>query len=884
MFSALYISECFSQESLLNKKISISFDNTILKEALISIEKHSGISFAYSDLPELNQKVTAAFTDQKISDILNVFFDNTSLTYKVVGSTISIYSTSEKKTNQTIHGYIYDKNTGEALIGATIYESNTYKGAFSNEFGFFSFTLPSGKYDLNISFLGYSNQKISFTDDTAVMIYMAPETRTIDEVVINAQRDDDFVTSSDMGNVNLATKTIKEIPSLGGEADMLKAITLLPGVKQGTDGTAGIYVRGGGPDQNLILLDGVPLYNTYHLWGYLSTFNADAINNVEVTKGAFPARYGGRLSSVVDVTMNNGNNHEWEKKITFGLMSGRISASGPLKKDTSSLFLSARRTYADLILVPLYASQKKLHNSSTKTGYNFTDLNMKLNYRFSGKNRLYLSTYLSRDKWYNNKTEYADNPFEYQDKQKHNEGWGNAIVALRWNHLFSKKLFVNTTAYYTGYNYYASDNDKVTSDNTEEIPELKNTTKHYSNINDFCLKQDYQFYVTNRQSIRYGAGGIYHLFKPDVTSYYSQTSEATINYKDENNSIRSGELYAYLEDEFELASVLRINAGLNASGFLVQNTAYYSIQPRISGRIMLNRNVSLKAGYSQMTQYLHLLTTSSLVQSSDLWVTATNKINPQLANLYSLGFAWYLMKNFQLEAEAYYKTMDMLIAYREGYESMDPDTPLEDNVTVGRGESYGTELLLRKIHGNPTGWIGYTLSKTDRQFNDLNNGKTFPYKFDRRHDISFVANYRLSQKWDLNLTWLFSSGMRTTVPTLSHLNPYYTGKDIYWTEFITPNDVDAIYYTSGRTNYFETRNNYKLPDYHRLDITATLHKKTKRDNRVELTFGITNVYNRLNPTYYLPMGDESGQDSNIIKYEAVTLFPIMPTFTYNLTF
>ncbi len=884
LFFSIFTCKVFSQENILNKTISIDFKNITIKEALIKIQKQNSIEFAYSDLDQLNLKVNGSFQNKTIKEILDNLLKNTSLEYKVIRGRIAIYKSKNSNSKQTVHGYIYDKTTGEVLIGATVYDITSYKGTISNQFGFFSLTMPSDEYLLKISFLGYNSQELFFADDAIVTIFLEPETKTMEEVVIKADKDDDFITASSMGITKVTAKNIQSIPSLAGESDMLKAITLLPGVKQGTDGSAGFYVRGGGPDQNLILLDGVPLYNPFHLWGYLSTFSADAINNVEIIKGAFPARYGGRLSSVVDVSMNDGNNKDWDKRVSIGLLSSKASLSGPIKKDTSAMFLSVRRTYLDLILVPVYAMIKNLDNSKTRTGYNFTDVNFKINYKFSNKNKWYLSAYWSRDILYNTKIEGGSEAV-YEDKSKHNEGWGNGIVALRWNHLFSDKLFSNTTAYYTGYNYFFLDKNEVESKDQSVAKDVISIDKEYSRIHDFCLKQDYQYIISSKQSLRFGLGGITHFFQPKVKYFYYKSDEGEKESRDNANNIDAQELYLYIEDELEVNSFLRINGGLHATTFLVGRKTYTSIQPRFSGRIQLLKNLAIKGGYSQMAQFLHLLAESSLTQSSDLWVSTTQNIKPQKAELYSLGMAWFPKRKYQLEIEGYYKIMKNIIRYKDGYQFMAPDISWEEKVTVGEGESYGTEILLRKNKGNFTGWIGYTLSWTNRIFSDINNGDAFPYKFDRRHDISFTSTYSISENWNINLNWVYSTGMRISTPTASYINPYYNGHTYNWIEFVTPNDVDATFRTTGRTDGFSATNNYKLPDYHRLDITATWKKLTKRNNERELTFGLTNVYNRYNPTYYIPMAtEELNNESTKFKYETITMFPLMPTFTYTINF
>ncbi len=692
------------------------------------------------------------------------------------------------------------------------------------------------------------------------------------------------VISSGQGRIKLNADEINAIPAMAGETDVLKAITLLPGIKQGVDGSSGFYVRGGGADQNLILLDGVPLYNPYHLWGFLSTFNADAINNIEITKGAFPARYGGRLSSVLDITMKEGNNQKWQKEVSIGLLSAKASISGPLIKDKSSIMISGRRTYADLIIVPILKKQNSQDDTEKTEGYNFTDLNLKYNCIFSNKDRLFVSGFFSRDKYYLDKKTTNSGEVTTTENQKRDEGWGNISGSVRWNHLFGDKLFLNTTFYYSSYKYYTDSRYKSTSTNTEERPEKENSVEYSSVIEDFSLKQDYQFYLNDRHLIRFGMGVIYHNFKPEVSVFFSETDKQTIRNTFSNN-IQATELSLYFEDDFELSKRIKLNAGLHTSGFLVQNSSYFSFQPRLSARFIMNRNLAFKLGYSSMTQYVHLLTSSGITQSSDLWVPSTDKVKPQHSNQLSVGSALQLGKNFQLELDAYYKIMNNLIDYKDGANFLSTASGWEDLVSVGKGDSYGLEVFLKKNKGKLTGWLGYTLSWTNRVFEEINFGEEYPYRYDRRHDVSVVGMYKFSEKWSLNGSWVFYTGNAVSVPILSYAAPGYDGNFHSWSSFPDPYmTVGAEISSSGIIENYASRNNYQLPTYHRLDVAAS-RKAVRKKSIHELSFGLTNLYNRSNPSFYYVSHEqdiETGKPE--LKYYTTTMFPLMPTVSYKIIF
>jgi len=888
----------FSQRIDLEKKVSIKFENVLLKDALDLLGKKTDVSFAYDSSPALNKKVKKTFKNEKLKIILDKLLKDTGLEYKLIGKNITIFmpikgdnnsdKSSNKKKSVTVSGYIYDTETGEVLIGCSVYDKKDYTAVASNSFGFYSLSLSEKTKDNIIVFAygGYESQEYKVRGNTKLNVKLKTSNASIEEVVVNGERNNEQIISADMGKIKLKSAEINMIPSVGGETDVLKSVTLLPGIKQGVDGSSGFYVRGGGPDQNLILLDGVPMYNPYHMWGFLSTFNADAINNIEITKGSFPARYGGRLSSVLDITMKEGNNQAWQKDFTIGLLSAKASVSGPVIKGKSSIMVSARRTYADLIIVPILKYQSKKYGSNEKQGYNFTDLNLKYNYKISEKDRIFFSGFYSRDKFYfdqssENKVETAT----VTENMNFLKGWSNLVGNIRWNRLLSNRLFVNTTAYYSDYNYYTNSLAEVKSTDTDIASESENKIEYNSNIKDIALKQDYQFYLNEKQTINFGIGAISHNFKPGVNAFFSKTDKETINNIIKNKNIQATELSLYAEDNFDLSKVIKINAGVHVSGFLVQNSKYYSIQPRISSRFLINKNLSLKLGYSEMTQYVHMLSSSGITQSSDLWVPSTDLVKPQKSKQFSAGSALLFGKSYQIETDVYYKTMDNLIDYKDGASFLSTATDWEDRVSFGNGYSYGAEIFLKKKKGKFTGWLGYTLSWTYRKFDNINFGKEYPYRYDRRHDISLVGTYKFNEKWSLNGSWVFYTGNAVTVPTYAYSAPGFDNDFHSWSSFPDPNSTTgSIIATSGVIENSESRNNYRLPDYHRLDVTAT-RKVQKKKSKRELSFGLTNAYNKMNPSFYYVSHEQNldtGQPE--IHYYTRTLFPLMPTISYKIIF
>lgn len=753
----------------------------------------------------------------------------------------------------TLSGYVTDKTSGERLIGASIYLPKINAGTVTNSYGFFSITCP-GKNDsilLQVSYTGYNIWQQYILLNTSQKIHIELQVlNALEEVVVTSSKRNDIQNRTQMSSVNLTADVIKSLPSLLGEADVLKAIQLLPGVQGGSEGSSGLYVRGGGPDQNLILLDGVPVYNASHLFGFFSVFNADAINNVEVIKGGFPARYGGRLSSVIDIRMKEGNNKEFHGEGSLGLISSRLTLEGPFKKGTSSYIISARRTYADIIMEPLI---KKQVSGLSKAGYYFYDVNAKINLALRKRDHVYLSNYVGTDK-FNAQDNYTDpgstNTYEAGVL------WGNTTGVVRWNHEFSPRLFSNVTVNYTRYKFNIYTRD-------ETISSFNNTTyiqKYKSGIEDFSAKIDMDWLRNPNHTIKMGMGSILHRYRPGAFQSKATSSTSTGDTTLNGNLIKAIETEAYIEDDVKLTNVVKANAGLHGTLFSVGNKTFYSLQPRLALRYLLSSRTSIKASYSTMQQFIHLLTNSGIGLPTDLWVPATNTVPPQRSYQWAAGWAYNINPQWELSTEVYYKKMKNIIEYAEGASFVNTSTNWETRVETGKGSSYGTEVFVQKKRGKLTGIGGYTLSWTNRQFNHINNGNWFPYKYDRRHDVKLAGVYELSKKITLSADWVYGTGVATTLPVAIYTNPSETTIEIY----------------TGR-------NDYRLPAYHRMDIGIKFLKKKKYGERT-WAIDIYNLYNRQN-AFFIYRDEEytlSGQRLSVFRQ--VSLFPILPSVSYHIKF
>lgn len=795
----------------------------------------------------------------------------------------------------TISGYVSDQSSGETLISATIFDSNTRLGTATNVYGFYSLTLPAGQVDLSFSYVGFgvNNKKFILRRDTVINIRLN-QSIELNEITVTGSRHDIGVKGAQMSAIEVPITTLKTIPALFGETDVLKALQLLPGVQGGTEGSAGFYVRGGGPDENLFLLDGVPVYNVNHLGGFFSVFNADAIKSVTLYKGAFPARFGGRLSSVLDIRMNDGNNQKLKGNFSIGLISSKINLEGPLFSEKTTFNVSARRTYFDLLAQPIIAyAARSVDDSKVRAGYYFYDVNAKVSHKFSDKDRLYLSLFSGDDVIYSNiRNGTGDyNNEKYESRLMMDWKWGNQISALRWNRIVNKKLFMNTTATYTRYRFDMVVGNEYNYEISNPPTKGSETTKigYNSGINDLAFKVDFDYAPNPNNDIKFGAHITNHNFKPGVSVANfkriegNQTEKMDTTFGD--NRINAKEIMAYVENNISLGTAIKANVGLHYSAFNVEQKYYHSVQPRLSMRALLNNDLSVKAGYAMMSQYIHLLSNNNISLPTDLWVPVTKRIKPMNSHQFSAGMFYNLKKIAEFSVEGYYKNMNNLLEYKDGATFLGQTTNWEDKVSMGRGWAYGIELLAQRSIGKTTGWIGYTWAKSERLFDrpgeELNGGKAFPAKYDRRHDLSIVFNHKFSNKFDFSATWVYSTGNAGTLALQNSIEyplPEEVNQNIYFGE------SNNLYYSDRSLPYISQRNNFRLPSYHRLDLGFNFHKQLRKGIRT-WSFGLYNAYNRFNPfmvypstTYHYNQTTNASETRRVLKQ--ISLFPMIPSVSY----
>lgn len=772
-------------------------------------------------------------------------------------------------TAQTVSGTVTDSLTGETLIGATVLDEGSGKGTVTNAYGRYSLTLKGDSATLRISYIGYRPQehRIAIGGNCQLSVRLQPALE-LHEVRVTADR----VSSpkvSQMSAIEVPAEQIRLVPVIFGESDVLKAIQLLPGVQSGTEGMSGIYVRGGGPDQNLFLLDGIPLYNVNHLGGFFSAFNGDAVKNITLYKGSFPGRFSGRISSVLDIATNNGNDKEWHGSASVGLIAAKVNVEGPIIKEKTTLSASLRRTYGDLLLRPILwtvaASEPDIAGLSA--GYYFYDLNVKVTHKFSDRSRLYATWYSGDDEAYTRVKISDSYSNDYKEYMKLSWRWGNLAAAVRWNYELNQKLFMNVSGSYTRYR------QRLSLGVEEEWMEYGRWYDDEiemginSGINDLAVRADFDYAPSPDHAVKFGGVLTHHTFVPQVQSARVRyTDEPSIDTTFGESRVHANELTAYIEDDWSITDALKINGGVALTGFAVDGRFYPSVQPRLSGRFLLMDDLSVKAGYSYMTQYMHLLSNSNISLPTDLWVPVTARIEPMNSHQVAAG-VFYNWKNFiDFSIEGYYKWMNNLLEYKPGSTFLGSSVGWEDMVCSGRGWAYGLEFLAQKSVGQITGWFGYTWSRTMRLFDtpgeELNNGEPFPAKYDRIHDISITVQYKPDDTFDAGVTWVYSTGNTATLAM----------QEI---------DGGSESYRSG-IEFVESRNNFRLPAYHRMDVSVNFHKKKKHGVRT-WNISVYNLYNRQNPFIIYPKTSER-YDGHGTQYSTSlmqrSLFPILPSVSY----
>ena len=749
----------------------------------------------------------------------------------------------------TVSGFVKDIKTGEILIGATVYNAKLKTGCRTNTYGFYSLTLPSGEHILKFSYVGYTPKEIKVDNSyrDKIVIELTPENVNTEEIVVTGTKSNENVKSTEMGVSKISPSEVKTIPIIFGEQDILKTIQLLPGINSTGEGSSGFFVRGGSPDQNLILLDEATVYNPSHLMGFFSVFNSDAIKDVKIIKGSAPAQYGGRLSSLLDINMNDGNMKSYHANGGIGIISSRITAEGPIVEDKASFILSGRRTYADLFLA--LSSTESLKKSALY----FYDVNMKTNYKAGENDRLYLSGYLGRD------VVAINDQFGFD--------WGNTTLTLRWNHLFSEKLFLNSSLIYSKYDYV------VNIENGQSLIDIK------SSIQDYNLKEDFQYFINSNNTLNFGMNVINHSFMPGKLTSTTDTTSLTNNVTDKY----AVEYSFYISHELNFSDNLKLNYGLRYSGFallgpgtvysfdedgVVTNSKTYNnnelikyyggIEPRLAVNYLLNDDNSIKISYARNMQYLHLLSNTTSTTPLDIWQPSTNNVQPGIADQISLGYYQNFSDNtFEASVEVYYKYLQNQIEYKNGADLL-VNPHVEAELVYGTGQAYGIEFFLKNNIGKFTGWISYAWAKSERKFDAIDNGNPFSAKYDREHDISIVGSYQLNEKWNFSATWVYNTGNAVTYPS---------GKYML--------DGNII-------NFYAERNGYRMPDYHRLDLSATYYFEKKGSYSSNLNFSLYNAYGQKN-AYSIAF---KKSESDPTKTEAVMtyLFTFFPSITYNFNF
>lgn len=851
------LSHAVDQNDVLGRKITCKIKRRPMVEILKELERLGSVSFNYNNkiIPEGNFSLTAR--DEELNVVLVRLLSPHKLVFTVLFGSSIVINKSEKADKFTVSGYVIDESTGEKLIGVSVFNLYDLKSTTTNQDGYYSLTLLQDSVKLKFYQTSYAavvvplfmnkNQKlnIQLKDDPLILPpvslnYSLPENQEnfkIDEL-------------------GLTSRNMKKLPFLFGETDVLKGLQLLPGVSSGNDGTIGLNIRGGGPDQNLILLDDVPLYNPSHLYGFFSVFNSDVIKDVKLLKGGISARYSGRLSSVVDVRTKDGNNRKINTQFSLGLLSTKLTVDGPIgKKKKTTFILSGRRSLFDAF----YGVNFKFNGQEInpfKTGYYFYDANGKINHEFSDKHQLSVGFYTGLDNVFiKNSFSLKDPDKVIKEKDNQNIFWGNHLVSIRDHHVWSPRLSGRFNLSYTNYNFGNRSDYEYTESN--DSTKLVNSYNYQfeSIIRNTMVFYHAEYKAADWLSIKSGVGGVYHEFERRISS-----SDNIINTANTDRKVNTAiENNVYTELKFKTRQRLEVTAGGHYAGFQFSSQSYHNLQPRFSADYKLSKHLLLHGAYQKTLQFLHLLTSTNSGMPLDLWLPSTDDIKPESASMFSGGIS-FAKGAYVINLEGFNKRMNNLIEYKDQANYIGTDVNWEEKVTTGSGLAYGYELLAEKRNGKTQGWISYTLSWNNRKFDLINGGRVFPYKYDRRHNLAFFVSHTFNSRVDASLNWVFSSGANYTLPE----QVYFIGSGL------APSNIIYVY---------GDRNNFKFPNYHRLDFGINFKKNKRKYTRV-FSVGAYNVYNRLNPFYVTLAYD--GQGKRV--FEAVSLFPVLPSVNYKIQF
>ena len=854
---------------------AVLWAQTSLRDGMAVLEKKYGIHFVYDASLPLERRLGQP-NGTTLEEALAHLFEGSDIRYEIKGKHVIL----KKNRKVTISGLILDAASGETLIGAGV--TSGKDGAVTNNFGFYSLSIPGkdDKVSVTYSYVGYTTKTISIRvqKDTTINVRLSPGA-SLEEAIVTAQRESG-VAATKMSAIEVPVAAIKSAPALFGEADVLKIIQLLPGVQGGTEGFSGLYVRGGGPDENLLLLDGIPIYNAEHMLGIFSVFQPEAVKKVTLYKGSFPARYGGRISSIIDVRTNDGNLYETHGSFGVSMLSDKLHLEGPIWKGKTSFSVSARGMHT-LLLTPI------IKLTGFDGNYFFYDLDAKLTHRFSDRDRLYFNVYNGLDDfYYRNQDNYGSGRTggDIADNQNLGIRWGNTVAALRWNHVLGPKLFANTTVAFNRYKMQIESD--LVSKETGLDGSLGNNRYQFdyrSGMRDWVAKVDFDYTPSPSQKVKFGADYTYHTFIPETFTTYAREVMGGVVQIDTTISMKSNaeqvghEASLYVEDDIRIGSRLTLNPGLHASLFGTQGKTYWSLEPRMSAKVAMTEDWSAKLSYSRMSQYVHLLSSSQISLPVDLWVPITKDIRPETSDQYSLGLYYTGIPGWEFSLEGYYKNMRNVLEYKEGVAFMFDSSGWENKVEVGTGRAMGIEFFIEKTMGKTTGWLGYTLAKSDRLFPTINHGERFPYRYDRRHNVNLLVNHKFNEKFDISATWNFASGGTTTLPER---------RIVMMSPFNPPRYADLV----------TSRNNYRLPASHTLNLGFNFHRKHNRGEGI-WSLSVYNVYNHMNPNLVLKENDQhfigssnldgSGtqwQEVNTVRLKKITFLPLFPSIGYTRTF
>jgi len=870
---------CVFAQSPLDVRLDFDVQDESLESALylLIVRSEVSISFSNNSIPR-NKLVSMNVQQERLEDILKTLLEDTRLKFELVGTQIVLLRkpAPEPKRRFTISGFVENAESGERIIGANVYDDLGEIGTTTNEFGYYSLTLPESTSELMISYLGFQKVTHPLALKRNLTLNFELKPAFLDEVVITSTANRELIQAPQPNSEKLIMENVTRLPSLGGEPDVVRLLYSLPGVQTGADGFGGVSVRGGNVDQNLFLLDGVPVYNPLHGVGIYSIYNSSAIRSATFIKGSFPAKYGGRISSVLDVQTKEGSMKNYVVETDIGLTSGKLTVEGPLIKDKSSFFVSGRRAFLDFYSVPITSRIKRRSGIDGFISYFFYDFNAKLNYKLSKNDRVYLSFYKGGDSFSDINKQSGqiapDTVFTLSDNQ--DVFWGNEIGSFRWNHIYGPKLFSNTTFTLSRYFYQLRDFFGLsTVGGSEDILKNDVLVRYNTDNNDLAAKIDFDYRPTKNHQIEFGSSLVRHRFQPGVASF----SGAAIDTADlsgvfEKNPLRSFELDFYVQDEMSIGKNFKANLGLRTSAMGFVEKTYVSVQPRLAFQLFPEKKWSFHGAVSKLSQHLHLLSPSSIGLPKDLWVSSTARIKPQKSWQYEAGLDFKPQKGFQIGVEGYYKKMDNLLIFKDVFLTSVNSINWQNKVSIGKGWAYGVEFLLKKQTEKGSGWLSYTFAKSERQFDkEINRGNKFPFRLDRRHNLTLMVLRKIGKRAEFSGSWTFSTGSAFTLP-LQEYEIVQSPKEPF------PVGVNPIIAQSSRG-----RNSSRLPNYHRLDFGLNLYFKEKRALHA-IRIGAYNAYNRKNPLF-IRIRNRLQENGEVTKEVVqVSLLPIFPTLRYNVKF